>query len=65
MKSTPKSSSDSSRSSGGRGAAGSGNRKASNVHAALRQSEKSGASKACNRRDTQGGEKSSTPRGSK
>lgn len=50
MRSTPKSDNDKTRSSGGRGAANSGVKKASNAHAAQRQGEKARANQASGQR---------------
>jgi hypothetical protein len=61
MASTPKSGNDKARSSGARGAANSGVKKASNAHAAQRQGEKASANKASGKRGSTGGEKKSTP----
>jgi hypothetical protein len=57
MKSIPKTSNEAARSSGARGAANSGTRKASNAHAAQRQGAKAAADKASNRRTSAGDRK--------
>jgi hypothetical protein len=57
-----KSDDDASRSSGSRGAARTGTKKASNAHAAQRQSEKASANKANSKRSAQGDDQKSTPR---
>jgi hypothetical protein len=65
MKQTPKSAGksddDAARSSGSRGAARTGTKKASNAHEAQRQSEKASANKAGSKRAASGGEKKTTP----